>query len=175
MFHRPNFCCSCGEKIDRIEWHIWTSRRHCEFCETEHRADEWLPRVLAAFIILLGLFGAGSLIRANREVPDLVHSPVEMARQRAAAKPAEPVGTVEPLRNPVREEPPRMVNDDEARAGKASASASPAEKHYYCGAATKKGAPCTRKVKGGGRCWQHQGREAILPESDLEIRLEGKD
>lgn len=25
----------------------------------------------------------------------------------------------------------------------------------YCGASTKSGGSCRRKVKGGGRCWQH--------------------
>jgi hypothetical protein len=44
------------------------------------------------------------------------------------------------------------------------------ERNFFCGAATKKGTACTRKVRGGGRCWQHKGREAILPESDLEIK-----
>ncbi|MEO6588559.1 MAG: hypothetical protein ABIP06_04450 [Pyrinomonadaceae bacterium] len=43
------------------------------------------------------------------------------------------------------------------------------EKVYYCGAATKKGTPCSRKVKGGGRCWQHTGQEAILPPEKLLI------
>lgn len=27
----------------------------------------------------------------------------------------------------------------------------------YCGAPTKKGGSCRRKVSGGGRCWQHGG------------------
>ena len=26
---------------------------------------------------------------------------------------------------------------------------------YYCGAMTRKGTPCTRRVKTPGRCWQH--------------------
>ncbi|AZZ58011.1 hypothetical protein [Riemerella anatipestifer] len=26
----------------------------------------------------------------------------------------------------------------------------------YCGALTKKGGSCSRKVSGGGRCWQHR-------------------
>ena len=38
---------------------------------------------------------------------------------------------------------------------------------YFCGAQTKKGTPCTRRVKGGGRCWQHQGQPAMLPPEKL--------
>ena len=41
---------------------------------------------------------------------------------------------------------------------------------YFCGAETKKGTPCTRRVKGGGRCWQHAGRLAILPQKLVASR-----
>lgn len=32
---------------------------------------------------------------------------------------------------------------------------------YFCGALTKKGTPCTRRVKTKGRCWQHKGQPAV--------------
>ena len=33
---------------------------------------------------------------------------------------------------------------------------------YFCGAATKKGTPCSRRVKRPGeRCWQHAGMPAM--------------
>jgi hypothetical protein len=39
-----------------------------------------------------------------------------------------------------------------------------------CGARTKKGTPCQRRVRGGvGRCWQHRGKPAILPPSKLVV------
>ena len=38
---------------------------------------------------------------------------------------------------------------------------------YFCGAQTKKGTPCSRRVKGGGRCWQHKDKEAMLPQEEL--------
>jgi len=38
---------------------------------------------------------------------------------------------------------------------------------YFCGAPTKKGTPCSRRVRGGGRCWQHQGQNAMLPPEKL--------
>jgi hypothetical protein len=40
---------------------------------------------------------------------------------------------------------------------------------YFCGAETKKGTPCSRRVKGGGRCWQHEGKVAMLPDKQLSI------
>ena len=43
------------------------------------------------------------------------------------------------------------------------------EAKYYCGAETKKGTPCSRKVKGNVRCYQHEGMPAMLPASKLRI------
>jgi hypothetical protein len=39
-----------------------------------------------------------------------------------------------------------------------------------CRARTKKGTPCSRRVRGVGRCWQHRGRPAMLPASKLTVR-----
>jgi hypothetical protein len=39
-------------------------------------------------------------------------------------------------------------------------SNSSTEPVYYCGAMTKKGTACTRRVKSPGRCWQHLGQPA---------------
>jgi hypothetical protein len=44
-----------------------------------------------------------------------------------------------------------------------------AELVYICGAATKKGTPCSRRVKGPVRCWQHVGQPAILPADQLRV------
>ena len=38
-----------------------------------------------------------------------------------------------------------------------------------CGAETKKGTPCSRRVRNGVRCWQHLGKPAIVPEDQLMI------
>jgi len=45
----------------------------------------------------------------------------------------------------------------------------PAEVVYVCGARTKKGTPCQRRVRGPDRCWQHRGARAILPPSKLVV------
>lgn len=45
----------------------------------------------------------------------------------------------------------------------------PAEDVYVCGARTKKGTPCQRRVRAPGRCWQHRGMQAILPPSKLVV------
>jgi hypothetical protein len=39
-----------------------------------------------------------------------------------------------------------------------------------CGARTQRGTPCSRRVRGTGRCWQHRGRGAMLPAAKLIVR-----
>ncbi|HEY5446713.1 MAG TPA: hypothetical protein VIJ87_20095, partial [Pyrinomonadaceae bacterium] len=34
---------------------------------------------------------------------------------------------------------------------------------YLCGARTKKGTPCSRRVHGKVRCWQHTGMPSMIP------------
>ena len=41
---------------------------------------------------------------------------------------------------------------------------------YQCGARTKKGTPCSRRVHGPVRCWQHKGMPAMLPIDKLRIK-----
>ena len=45
----------------------------------------------------------------------------------------------------------------------------PQEVVYICGARTKKGTPCQRRVRGPFRCWQHRGMPAMLPPSKLVV------
>lgn len=41
---------------------------------------------------------------------------------------------------------------------------------YICGARTKKGTPCSRRVHGPVRCWQHKGAPAMLPLEKLLVK-----
>ena len=45
-----------------------------------------------------------------------------------------------------------------------------AEQIYTCGARTKKGTPCSRRVHGPVRCWQHKGMPPMLPQQKLLIK-----
>jgi hypothetical protein len=44
------------------------------------------------------------------------------------------------------------------------------EEVYLCGARTKKGKPCSRRVHGPVRCWQHKGERAMLPQEKLLVK-----
>src|SRR5688572_554109 len=61
MLYRPNFCCNCGEKIERVEWNLLTSRRFCVVCSSENRRHDVLPRLAITAGTLALMFGIGSL------------------------------------------------------------------------------------------------------------------
>ncbi|HJP94387.1 MAG TPA: hypothetical protein VJ875_20675 [Pyrinomonadaceae bacterium] len=137
--YRPNFCSECGEKIVRLRWRLWTSRRFCDKCSARFVSAQWLRRTLA----VVALIATGLLIGRGwrQERPPLVI-------QRTASAPAQ------------------------NSSGESSVPAAPvvAEQSYMCGARTKKGTPCSRRVHGPVRCWQHKGMPAMLPQDKLLIK-----
>ena len=145
--YRPNFCSDCGTKIIRLHWHPWTSRRFCDSCAKRLRRERMKLPLVASVM----LFGMGVLTgRAIRPAaPPLVI-------QRSANS---------PLFNSV------SANGSRSSEG-ANKEQAPAleEATYICGARTKKGTPCSRRVHQPGRCWQHKGMPAMLAEEKLRIR-----
>jgi hypothetical protein len=185
MLYKPKFCCECGVKVERIEWKLWTSRRFCCDCEIDKKAHEWLPKILAGVMVLFGLYGVGSRLLQPSEKPLNIKSGQEAAnfsknRQVSPAgnvqskSPAAAEANLNRISNvnqslktdsePIRAESLRL--DSKVSAPAKSAAAEPV---YFCGAQTKKGTPCSRRVKGGGRCWQHAGQAAMLPAEKLLI------
>jgi len=67
-----------------------------------------------------------------------------------------------------------LAKSENASANSQSEANSPAplteEAVYICGARTKKGTPCSRRVHQPARCWQHKGAKAMLPEEKLRIK-----
>jgi hypothetical protein len=133
--YRPNFCSECGEKIVRLRWRVWTSRRYCDKCSARFVKPQFIRRVLLtiALVIVGVLFGRG----CRQERPPLViHRPASAPSQSSSTSPS-----------PI-----------------------PTEQSYTCGARTKKGTPCSRRVHGPVRCWQHKGAAAMLPPEKLLIK-----
>src|ERR1051326_9429937 len=64
--YRPNFCSECGEKIVRLRWRFWTSRRFCDKCAARFTGSHLLRRGLAAMALLV--FGV-LLGRGTRHEP----------------------------------------------------------------------------------------------------------
>lgn len=165
--YRPNFCCECGVRVERARWRVWTSGRFCDACGRRFRRRRFGVPLLLSASLACAFFLLGRAARPAPSAPvfernalDLTRLPApdsartrEARRDAAAANPA-PTKT-EPAYGPDGSANERPTD--------------PAEVVYVCGARTKKGTPCSRRVRGPGRCWQHRGKPAILPPSKLVV------
>jgi hypothetical protein len=171
MLYKPKYCCHCGEEIERIEWFPWTSRRFCETCATENKIYDWFPVSIVVFGILLSIFGLGTYLKSGeKQLPaavkqkttDISKSSQNPANQKivsqvtANAQPLLQQPAVNNQIKPLSQIPKTQTIQTEN---------APKEAAYFCGAQTKKGTPCSRRVKNGGRCWQHREQPAISPEN----------
>jgi hypothetical protein len=191
MLYKPRYCCHCGDRIERVEWHLWTNRRFCEICETEYLVDDWLKRILPTIFLFLGVFGIGSYFISENEPLKIANAEkkasglAEKNQKNVSGQklPDAKSGNHQQTENKNdsgidekhRKTAPLKQNEisDNKNEQAVEVVRSPQKKStlpvYFCGAETKKGTPCSRRVKGGGRCWQHAGREAILSEKELKI------
>ena len=158
--YRPNFCADCGERVVRARWRLWTSRRFCAHCERRFRRRRLLARLALALLLSGGGFLLG--LRARPSPPPLV---VERGALSLAPVPA-PGGALKEEKGGGAKAPPSYGPDGTA----GERPTEPGEVVSVCGARTKKGTPCSRRVRGTGRCWQHRGKPAMLPASKLIVR-----
>jgi hypothetical protein len=153
--YTPNFCSECGTKLLRLRWHLWTSRRFCDNCARRLRKVRLKQTLLAALALISAGYVAG---RARRPAPP------PLTIERRADSPLsdkEPTGTSTPK---------RLSESGESQPEATSASPAVEEVVYLCGARTKKGTPCSRRVHGPVRCWQHKGMPAMLPQEKLLVK-----
>jgi hypothetical protein len=191
MLYKPTYCSNCGVKIERIEWFPWTSRNFCEVCEKEHKIFDRLSLVLSGVLVFAGflVFGNYLLSGGNSTSPISEDQPQiktlkhnnSPKNERAATNQAGNLPTdwnqnsqsivqsnvaseTNPTNPTVQQvQPPTVRQNKNVPVVKAK------DPVYFCGAQTKKGTPCSRRVKGGGRCWQHEGQAAMLPPEKLLI------
>lgn len=155
MFYKPNFCCNCGEKVERSDWTLFTSRRFCELCETEKKEHDYFVRCMVGLSLIIGLFGMSGLILGTGNA---VPSDKRLGELRLIARSSNaPVILANSPNSPAGDflnQSPTLTTA--ARPAKQVDLAKSEEPLYYCGAMTKKGTPCTRRVKTKGKlCWQH--------------------
>jgi hypothetical protein len=147
MYH-PNFCSECGEKILRVRWHIWHSRRFCDHCARRFIK----PRLILPTILAVILLGGGLLVgRALRPAP-----PPLIIERRADS--------------PLNDSGGATKTADRSTATTSTQPSLSEEVVYICGARTKKGTPCSRRVHGPVRCWQHKGLPAMLSPDKLVVK-----
>ena len=167
MFYRPNFCCHCGEKIDRPQWTPLTSRRFCEFCAIEQKLHDLIQRAAVIVALLFGAAGitaylsapvhdasASGSLRQAREIKTDGQRSIAATSYNNSANSNQPSPVI-PADTAVNAHTTNLLQREIPQ----NSSTEPV---YYCGAMTKRGTPCTRRVKTPGRCWQHIGQ----PDSD---------
>ena len=166
MIYRPNFCCSCGEKIERVSWPLLASRRFCDVCHTENQLYDWLPRI----IVMLGLIlGAAGLVSFYKPIQRVENTASRTFAATISQKPKPSASEIDTTPAPIQQSQTGSIPNiptQQANSAPIASKPAPAVKEtdavYYCGAMTKKGTPCTRRVKRRGeRCWQHQGLPAM--------------
>jgi hypothetical protein len=158
--YRPNFCSECGLRIIRLHWHLWTSRRFCASCAKRLRKERLLLRTVVSIALLsIGLLGG----RAARPVAP----PLTVERsENSSLHSAHDLKNASAEKN--EETASATANREDSRAKPQTSSTE--EVVYICGARTKKGKPCSRRVHGPVRCWQHKGMPAILAEEKLVVK-----
>jgi hypothetical protein len=137
--YRPNFCSECGQKIIRLRWPVWASRRFCDKCAKHLRRARFTPLAATA----LALLTLGMIVGR-------------------ASRPAPPPLIIE--RTDITKDP------EAAAASPANVPSAPVLDVYLCGARTKKGTPCSRRVHGAVRCWQHKGAPPIRSPEQLLVK-----
>jgi len=152
--YRPNFCCECGNKIVRLRWFLWTSKRFCDKCSRTVAKSHWLrPSLALAALLVFGLLIGRGCRRAP--APLIIERPTSPRNSTTLDASAAANGAMT-TRSP--------------SPTSASQSAPATEDVYICGARTKKGTPCSRRVHGPVRCWQHKGAPAMLPQDKLRVK-----
>ena len=150
--YKPNFCCECGAKLLRLRWYVWTSRKFCGKCARRLRKARLFP-VLWIVVALIGAGYVAGRFRSPAPPPLIIErrrdSPLSDSPQSASSISSSPVG-----------------NQSEANTAARLAE----ETIYQCGALTKKGTPCSRRVHGPVRCWQHKGMPAMKPQEELLVK-----
>jgi len=174
MLFRPTFCCNCGEKVERAEWKLWTSRRFCELCATEFSLQDYAVKGVILFAAAVTVLGFARLFAPTKPAEVAAKKSVERPQSSIAERNVTSATPEQPASGPT--SPSNAIEDRMARTLAAMPSANlakvpveAAEPIYICGAATKKGTPCSRKVKGNVRCWQHIGQPAMLPPDQLRV------
>jgi hypothetical protein len=161
MLYRAKFCNHCGEKIERAESKFTDSRRFCDLCATDFTLHEWAPRIVTAFfcIAILMVVKARIFSAADEQFPRPQEAPATRSRTLAAPRPAvaEKPEAADGPENTRSEVAPSSATDETFRKPERVVEASD-KSMFVCGAPTKKGTPCSRKVKTRGFCWQHRKR-----------------
>jgi hypothetical protein len=188
MLYKAKYCGECASEIQDYGESIWLRSRFCEICKQDFKFLEYISKFGGVVIAMIGMaFGIGAILEKPSD-KTLNAAKTEIASIAPAPKPpqkiesGQPINNVQPKKVEVNQQVALLSKQSETQSAKQSfnntiqqsaqevSQVSAPETVYMCGAKTKKGMPCSRKVKGSVRCWQHLGQEAMLPAKDLKIQ-----
>ena len=130
------FCSECGARLKIKRGLTLPFRSFCKICSPRYRS---IRLVLAVIPFICA--AAGFVIGHHASAPDQFHyigTPLDLSANRLPQSRDS---------NRVQQADGSIGQTDQLRRLAAGAS---------CGAQTKSGKPCRRKVKAGGACWQHR-------------------
>lgn len=187
MLYTPKFCSECGTEIENLQHKLLSSRRFCENCEHDFKGQKFLPLIWLGAGLLGIIYGFGVYLKKPDKPVNLLTTPISETASNRSRNPSNQTNpqvsektNVQPASRETATgnigEPNNSANPSAGADRKPTATRQnlnerkqnpPQETVYICGAQTKKGTACSRRVKGGGRCWQHLGQPAILPVDKL--------
>ena len=151
--YRPNFCAECGERLTRRGWRALISARFCGDCGRRLGRSGYAKLVAIISIVAISAFAVGRYLRPP---------PPPLLIQRATNSPLSDLNDSARTAN-------RRNSTNQSAENLNQLSAD--DKAYICGARTKKGTPCHRRVHAAGeRCFQHKGMEAMVPLDKLAVK-----
>ena len=142
------FCSKCGERLKRERVSILPVRPFCDRC------SKCFGRVrLVSIATLLVCAAAGFAVgryTTRREPFYFIGSQIDL-RANHTARSGDPASA-------------RSTRRSESSTDQHPVISPSPEAETICGARTRSGKPCRRKVKGGGYCWQHRDRPSARQE-----------
>ncbi len=185
MLYKPKFCCDCGDKIERVDSSFLASRRFCDVCETQYKIYDKIPLLIIGVGLFFAIVGFGFYLQKPESAgTDIRHqiaaSPAQANKNLTNQAGSPPISTNQSVQETTKIQENNSASQLQTKPQIASLKQNlpPAkqlennlttarETIYFCGAETKKGTPCSRRVKTRGRCWQHAGQPAMLPPEKL--------
>jgi hypothetical protein len=149
-----NFCRNCAARLARKGWRLWMSGALCDDCATRPGVSTRNRTIIGIALVAVAAFAFGRYLRPSPQ-------PLIIQRAENSPLPDAPLDLNSIAKRGANPSSPNVAPQT---------SATDDEAAYICGARTKKGTPCRRRVHvAGERCYQHKGRTAMVGLEKLVI------
>ncbi len=146
-----NFCMTCGASLTQKGWRVWLRGPICGECSRRGGGARRIRALIVIAAFVLAAFALGRSMRA----------------------PAPPLIVQRSANSTLSDFPINLSEITKGNSsGRSDASTVAADETVYlCGARTKKGTPCKRRVHVlGERCYQHKGMPAMVSLEKLVVK-----